>query len=118
MLMYPKEQKKKKRMRHPEPVIKQEKGCCYLCMRLHGDSSYQAYLEEHHVYDGPNRRISEENGFKVKLCMPHHRTGPEAVHSNAENMRLIQEDVQREYEKTHSRQQFMKLIGRNYLKDE
>lgn len=45
----------------------------------------------------------------------HHIDGPEAVHNNQKNMRLIQEDCQKAYEKTHTRQQFMELVGRNYL---
>lgn len=61
--------------------------------------------------------ISEEHGFKVKLCPKHHRTGTDAVHQNIKNLRMLQKDAQREYEKTHTRQQFMELIGRNYLED-
>ena len=30
-------------------------------------------------------------------------------------MRLLQQDGQRAYERTHSREEFMALIGRNYL---
>ena len=116
-MMYPKKKEKKKRMAHPASIIRQEPGTCYLCVRLHRDYRYWNTREEHHVYDGPNRKISEAQGFKVKLCIPHHRSGPNAVHNNADTMRLIQQDVQREYEKTHSRQQFMSLIGRNYLED-
>lgn len=120
MLMFPKQpKKKKKRIRHPASIMHQEPGTCYLCVRLHKDYQYHSYLEEHHAYDGkPNRTISEENGLKVKLCVSHHREGPEAVHNNAENMRLIQKDVQREYEKTHTRQQFIDLIGRNYIMED
>lgn len=72
-------------------------------------------LHEHHVYGGTNRTVSEENGFKVYLCLQHHIDGPEAVHNNIENTRIIQRDCQETYEKTHTRQQFMDLIGRNYL---
>lgn len=117
-LMFPKQIGKKRRMSHPPSIMKQEPGTCYLCIRLHNDYRYWTFREEHHVYDGPNRKVSEANGFKVKLCLAHHRTGPEAVHNKVENMRLIQQDVQREYEKTHTRQQFMSLIGRNYLEEE
>lgn len=118
MMMYPKQPTKKKRKKHMKSIINQDRGTCYLCIKLHNDYRYWMNREEHHVYDGPNRQISEENGFKVKLCLPHHRTGPEAVHVKAENMRLIQRDVQREYEKTHTRKEFMDLIGRNFLEVE
>lgn len=119
MLMYPKgTSKKKSRMRHPASVLRQEDGTCYLCVRKNHDCSMHGNLEIHHIFGGPNRRISEENGFKVRLCPEHHRTGPDAVHCSVESMRLIQRDAQRQYEKNHSRQQFMSLIGRNYLDDE
>lgn len=49
------------------------------------------------------------------LCPAHHETGPEAVHKNYEYMRLIQRDGQKTYEQTHSREEFMALIGRSYL---
>lgn len=114
-MMYPKQPDKKKRKKHMPSIMHQEPGTCYLCVRLHNDYRCWTMREDHHVYDGPNRRMSEENGFKVKLCIPHHRTGPEAAHVNSKSMRLIQEDVQREYEKTHTRKQFLDLIGRNYL---
>ncbi len=53
----------------------------------------------------------------MKLCPEHHRTGPEAVHRSIKSMRLLQEEAQRSYEKTHTRKQFMELIGRNYLEE-
>ena len=70
---------------------------------------------KHHVYPGPNRQVSEENGFTVELCPGHHEFTKAAVHENRDYMILIQEECQREYEKTHTRQQFMDLIGKNYL---
>ncbi len=115
--MYPKQQRKKRRKIHPASILHPKDGTCYLCMRLNGEYRQQAYTEEHHAYDGPNRVISEANGFKVYLCRIHHRSSPEAVHENAENMRLIQRDMQKKYEETHSREEFMNLIGRNYLED-
>lgn len=49
------------------------------------------------------------------LCLEHHIWGPGAVHNNQENMRILQQDGQRAYERTHTREEFMELIGRNYL---
>lgn len=118
MLIYPKQPKKKKRMKHAPSILHQEPGICYLCARLHGNYTHHRALHKHHAYGGANRRISEENGFWVNLCWQHHTYGEEAVHENDKNMRLIQRDVQREYEKTHTRQQFMTLIGRSYLEED
>lgn len=118
MLMYPKQPTKKRRIHHPPSILHQEKGTCYLCVRLLGDYTKYSYLEKYHAFDGnPNRRISEENGFTAELCLGHHQVGPEAVHNNAKNMRFLQQECQREYEKTHSRAEWMALIGRNCLDD-
>lgn len=118
MLLFPKTQTKKKRKRHKASILHKKDGTCYLCVKLHGDYRYHKILHEHHVFGGPNRAISEAEGLKVHLCPEHHETGKEAVHTNHEIMRIVQQDAQRAYEKNHTRQQFMKLIGRNYLEAE
>lgn len=117
-LMFPKPGKKKKRKQHKKSILHGKNGTCYLCMKLNGDYRTKRIIHRHHVYGGPNRPISEAEGFTVYLCLEHHEEGPEAVHNNKENKRLIQKDCQREYEKTHTRQQFMDLIRRNYLDEE
>lgn len=117
-LMFPKEKKKRKRRKHKPSILHCKDGTCYLCMKLNNDNRAHGTVHEHHVYNGSNRSISEEEGLKVYLCLMHHTAGPEAVHNNHENMRLLQRETQRAYEKTHTRQQFMDLIGRNYLEDE
>ncbi|WP_343247744.1 hypothetical protein [Diplocloster hominis] len=110
--------KKKKRKRHKPSILHTEDGTCYLCMKLNQDFRRYQVLHEHHIFGGPNRAISEAEGMKVFLCLEHHISGPAAVHNNHENMLILQQDAQRLYEVTHTRQEFMKLIGRNYLDDE
>ncbi len=82
-LMFPKSgsTRKNKKRRHPQSIMHKKDGTCYLCMMKGNDRTYTV-VHEHHVYDGPNRRVSEENGFKCWLCLEHHITGPEAVHNN------------------------------------
>ena len=116
-MMYPKQKTKKRRMKHPPSILPQRPGECYLCEKL-GIVRYWTYLERHHIFDGPNKKISEENGFTVRLCVGHHREGADAVHRNANMMRLLQRDAQRAYEKSHSREEFFKLMRRNYLEEE
>lgn len=117
-LLFPKTPTKKKRKKHKPSILQKKDGTCYLCIKLHGDHRYHRTLHEHHVFGGPNRSISEAEGLKVYLCLEHHETGEEAVHINQEIMRAVQQDAQRVYEREHTRQQFMALIGRNYLEDE
>lgn len=104
-------------MKHRSSIIHEKDGTCYLCMKLCACFWTYPVIHEHHVFGGANRRISEEEGFKVYLCLKHHADGPEAVHNNIKNLRVIQQDAQRIYEQTHTRNDFMRLIGRNYLND-
>lgn len=114
-LMYPKSTiKRKKRRKHTISILQEkEDKRCFLCM-LEGDYRIQQ-VEEHHIYFGPNRAISEANGLKCNLCLPHHRTGPKAVHQDREQDLRLKQICQEEYEKTHTREEFRSLIGKSYL---
>lgn len=117
MLKFPKPQSKKKRQRRAASIMQPNKdGHCWICSRVFGDYRKYTYLEKHHVFFGNGgREISEANGFTVWLCPEHHTIGPKAVHRNQALNRFVQAAVQREYEKTHTREEFMALIGRNYI---
>lgn len=116
-MKYPKIPKKKKRKSHRRSIVQTEKGQCYLCRLLYGDTTPK-YTEEHHVLFGSGQRdISEANGLKVDLCVEHHRTGPEAVHNNRKMRELLCRTFQTEYEKTHSREEWMEIAKKNYLEE-
>ena len=75
-------------------------------------------LHKHHIYFGnPGRKISEKNGFWVYLTGALHNQSNDGVHGkNGHELDLkLKRDCQRKFEETHSREDFMKLIGRNYL---
>ena len=91
-------------------------GTCYLCMKLRGDYDRRINLEEHHVIDGnPGKKLSEHYGLKVYLCIQHHREGPEAVHKNVNNRRILERAAQEAFEKKYSNEMWMKVFGRNYI---
>lgn len=115
--MFSKQTKKKRRKSHGKSILHCKDGTCYLCMKLNGDYRKYTALHKHHVYGGALRDISEREGFFAWLCLRHHIDGAEAVHNNQENMRFLQRECQKAYERTHTRQQFMELIGRNYIED-
>ena len=111
-LKFPKEETKKKRMSHPASILGSRKGRCYLCSRY-------GQTEEHHIFGGPNRTLSEKYGLKVYLCISCHRTGSKAVHDSmngSENRQILHEDAQKAFE-AHwgTRGYFMEIFGRNYL---
>lgn len=105
----------KKRKIHKPSVLHQKDGTCYLCIRLNADHSYYPTVQEHHIFDGPNRNHSEAHGMKVYLCVGHHTFGPESVHKNKANKRFLQREAQKAFEEEHSHEEFMEIFGRNYL---
>ena len=88
-------------------IMQADTDRCYIC-------GCRGWLEWHHVFGGANRKYSEEDGLKVRLCHYCHNEPPAGVHYNAENMRWLRRLGQRAYEQNHSRDEFLKRYGRNY----
>lgn len=76
-------------------------GKCDFC------GKYSKRLDPHEVYGGSNRQRSIRYGFIRQLCRK--------CHSNEDIIEQLKEEVQKEYEKTHTREQFIALIGKSYL---
>lgn len=64
-------------------------------------------LDPHEVYGGSNRKRSISNNFVKLLCRE--------CHSDDNVINQLRIDTQKEYEKNHTREEFIKLIGKNYL---
>ena len=67
--------------------------------------------EINEVFEGKNRIVSIKNGFCVSLCHECHQK----FHDNRKFNLYYKRLFQKEFEKTHSRKEFIELIGRNYL---
>ena len=89
--------------------VLQDKKECYVCHK-------QTNLHLHHIYFGKNRKVSDKNGFTCYLCYDHHE-GTYGVHGmNGHELDMkLKRDCQLKFEKTKSREEFITLIGRNYL---
>lgn len=75
-------------------------------------------LHKHHIYPGyGTRKICEREGFYIWLRPEYHNMSDKGIHFDKEFDLKVKRECQREYEKTHTRQEFMYLIGRNYLDD-
>lgn len=109
-LAFPKTKQKKSRQSHGKSIMQQEKRCY---MTGYAGPS----LHKHHIFFGSGQReISERCGFWVYL-KPELHEGEYGVHGrdgHELDLRLKRE-CQRKYEAIHSREEFMDLIGRNYL---
>ena len=80
-------------------------GTCYICNRL-------TETARHEIYFGTaNRKNSKKHGLWVNLCPDCHRR----VHRDRNTDLWLKKLGQRKYEQTHTRDEFVKLIGRNYL---
>lgn len=81
---------------------------CYNC-------GIETGLHLHHIYYGTGKRkISDKNGFTCWLCWRCHN----AVHDGSSALgTLLKVECQMVFELEHSREEFMKIIGRNYLDD-
>ena len=90
----------------PKSIIQKEQ-CCYLC-------GTTLLLEQHHIFGGSNRKLSEKFGLKVYLCANCHR-GSAGVHFNKKLMNMLHKIGQRAFELAHSREEFIELFGKNYL---
>ncbi len=75
-------------------------------------------LHVHHIYYGTaNRKVSDKHGFWVWLRADWHNMSDYGVHFNPEFDLYLKRICQRAYEETHSREDFIRLIGRDYLDD-
>lgn len=68
-------------------------------------------LHEHHIFGGARRKLSEKYGLKVYLRFDLH----ERAHREREFADELHRAGQRAFEKTHSREEFMRIFGKNYL---
>ena len=96
-----------KKKKHKSSILQRDRYC-YLCDLL--DHRYMVHgLQEHHIFGGPNRTVSEAEGLKCWLCLKHHTQGPEAVHNNIQNARILQQAAQQAYEQNHTREEFVRF---------
>lgn len=109
-LAFPKTKQKKARQSHGKSIL-QDGKCCYI-------TGYEGEnLHKHHIFFGAGQReISEKMGFWVYLRHDWHEAeyGVHGRDGHELDLRLKRK-CQRKYEATHSREEFMALIGRNYL---
>lgn len=89
-------------------ILQDDEKHCYLTGRA-------GTLHKHHIYPGYSRQKSEDHGFFVFLTPELHNMSSEGVHFNHELDLRLRRECQRKYEEAHSREEFMKIIGRSYL---
>lgn len=97
-------------------IMQTKDGTCYLCKKLHDDYSVKPVIHEHHaIYGRAQRKLSEKFGLKTYLCVEHHLTGPEAVHTNPEISEMVKRDAQLVFTRHYTNFNWMEIFGKNYL---
>lgn len=76
-------------------------GKCGYCEK------YCGKLDPHEIYGGSNRKRSIQNGFVILLCRK--------CHEDEKILQELKKKTQKEYEKTHTREEFIQIIGKSYL---
>lgn len=70
----------------------------------------------HHVFNGPNRRLSEDYGFIVPLRPDWHNMMPYSVHMDQRFDESLKRKAQTYYEEhIGTREQFIAEFGKSYL---
>lgn len=77
---------------------------CVLC-------GIKTSLNKHEIIYGKNRSNSIKYGFVISLCESHHRE----IHNNQELNLFYRKLCQKEFEKTHTREEFIDIFKENYL---
>lgn len=107
-----KKRQHKKQDKHSsrKPSILQTRKECFL-------TGATDKLHVHHIYMGPDRNKSDKNGFWVWLRWDYHiADSPNRTpHNDREVDLYLKRLCQAKYEEAHSREEFMNLMGRNYL---
>lgn len=88
-------------------ILQSEKECF-----VTGDTNN---LHCHHIFKGKNRKHSDKYGLWVWLRADWHNLSDYGVHFNTEFDTELKQLAQKKFEETHTREEFMSLIGKNYL---
>jgi hypothetical protein len=78
-----------------------KKGICECC------GQYSERLDPHEIFGGSNRKRSIINNFISLICPK--------CHKDEEKIKELRKKKQEEFEKTHTREEFIKLIGKSQL---
>jgi len=81
---------------------------CFICK-----STY--CLQTHHIMNGANKKSSEKYGLLVKVCPNCHTLAPNSIHRDSNLLRKLKQIGQEHFEESDTREEFMRIFGRNYL---
>ena len=97
--------------------IMQARRECYICREVYCVKTVRG-LEEHHVFGGPRRVLSERYGLKVYLCRQHHNMPAEiAAHFDPDVRDWLHRRGQRAFEMHYGHDRWMAEFGKDYANE-
>lgn len=87
-----------------------DKGVCFLCGKW-------TATENHHIFEGGNRKKSDKDGLTVFLCHYCHNESPNGVHFNRELDIHLKQIGQKAWVEHYNKtvEDFIREYGKNYL---
>lgn len=93
---------------YAQNILGGEDHFCFYCKKF-------CDTARHEIFYGTGRReLCKEDGLWVPLC-PYHHDFEHQVGLEFESGKTLKQVGQHAYERTHSREEFIKRYGRNYL---
>lgn len=86
-------------------ILTKDLNHCFVCGRPEP--------QMHHAMNKADKKKAEIFGLMLPLCEKHH-TGAEGVHTDPERMKACRRMAQREFEKIHGHEEWMKQFGKDY----
>lgn len=74
-------------------IVQGNREGCYICGRTP--------TEEHHIFGGPSRPLSDKYGLTVNLCPYHHRDSKGGVHFNPVLMDMLKQKGREAFEREY-----------------
>lgn len=91
-------------------LVGNDKGVCFLCGKW-------TATENHHIFEGGNRKKSDKDGLTVFLCHYCHNESPNGVHFNREFDIHLKQIGQKAWMDYYGKtvEDFIREYGKNYL---
>lgn len=87
-------------------ILQPNDKCCFI-------TGSTINLDKHHIYaNTANRKLSEKYGC---WCWLRHDVHMKLHDQDKDLDRYLRQECQKEFEKTHTREEFRKIFGKSYL---
>ena len=83
---------------------REKKETCFLCWK-------GGHLEEHHIFNGSNRKKSTKYNYIIDVCQTCHRD----IHADIDIRVHLKKVFQYKFEEQGTREEFRAIFGKSYL---